>query len=310
MLEQEWGPKRESERIEIKFHGTYYFVQIVNAAVQTGSFGYAFGDHFHDGLIAYVEPFRRWSALHVFLEYMIDTLLVEDLGRAMRARYVRKSECSRPRFCHSDPAWMLGTSLMKSHGYDVRVMTDELEKWVERGTGPCCRGTSYDPHDQPDWELWEEVSPDDYYRLVEQLAEECFYVLFANRSFLRRFHECMADNIRMIDIVYVHSEESRFLRETADGVAVRRAAIPEWVKRAVFFRERGRCAFCERDLGGSYSPMNRCQFDHMVPISRGGLNDVSNIQLLCEDCNNRKGSQIMETSLIYERWYPTDRRRR
>jgi 5-methylcytosine-specific restriction endonuclease McrA len=34
--------------------------------------------------------------------------------------------------------------------------------------------------------------------------------------------------------------------------------------------------------------------DHVVPLSRGGLNHISNRQPLCRACNSRKGTQIID----------------
>lgn len=46
----------------------------------------------------------------------------------------------------------------------------------------------------------------------------------------------------------------------------------------------GRCLACGRtDL-----PLQR---DHVVPLSRGGRNDISNIQPLCQQCNDSKGTE-------------------
>lgn len=37
--------------------------------------------------------------------------------------------------------------------------------------------------------------------------------------------------------------------------------------------------------------------DHVVPISRGGRNDRSNLQVLCRSCNSRKGTRTPESEV-------------
>ena len=34
------------------------------------------------------------------------------------------------------------------------------------------------------------------------------------------------------------------------------------------------------------------EYDHIIPVSRGGGNTERNIQLLCETCNRSKGATI------------------
>ncbi len=34
--------------------------------------------------------------------------------------------------------------------------------------------------------------------------------------------------------------------------------------------------------------------DHVVPLSRGGRNDPSNLQLLCGPCNSAKGARVVD----------------
>lgn len=64
----------------------------------------------------------------------------------------------------------------------------------------------------------------------------------------------------------------------------RREPIPKNVKMYVWQRDGGRCVEC-----GS---KERLEYDHIIPLSKGGSNTERNIQLLCERCNRSKGSSI------------------
>ena len=60
--------------------------------------------------------------------------------------------------------------------------------------------------------------------------------------------------------------------------------IPDRVKREVWRRDQGRCVKC-----GS---QKRLEYDHIIPVSKGGSNTERNIQLLCENCNRSKSDNI------------------
>jgi 5-methylcytosine-specific restriction endonuclease McrA len=64
----------------------------------------------------------------------------------------------------------------------------------------------------------------------------------------------------------------------------RREPIPEEVALAVHHRDGGRCAKC----GSTY----KLQYGHIIPVSMGGATTVENLQLLCRDCNLRKGASL------------------
>ena len=53
----------------------------------------------------------------------------------------------------------------------------------------------------------------------------------------------------------------------------------------VWERDAGRCVKCgsEDDL----------QFDHVIPVAKGGGNVAENVQILCGDCNRQKSDSIV-----------------
>lgn len=64
----------------------------------------------------------------------------------------------------------------------------------------------------------------------------------------------------------------------------RRERIPDSVRLFVWQRDEGKCVKC-----GSVAQL---EFDHVIPVIKGGSSSARNIQLLCETCNRQKGSAI------------------
>ena len=63
-----------------------------------------------------------------------------------------------------------------------------------------------------------------------------------------------------------------------------RQPIPDDVKMFVWKRDGGRCVNC-----GS---KEKLEYDHIIPVSKGGSNTARNLQLLCETCNRSKGGNL------------------
>lgn len=64
----------------------------------------------------------------------------------------------------------------------------------------------------------------------------------------------------------------------------RRDPIPEEVRMFVWRRDVGKCVQC-----GS---QDRLEYDHVIPVSKGGSNTSRNLQLLCEVCNRLKRDNV------------------
>ena len=70
--------------------------------------------------------------------------------------------------------------------------------------------------------------------------------------------------------------------EQLDGTS--RQPIPKHVQMFVWKRDEGRCVQC--------GCQENLEYDHIIPLAKGGGNTERNIQLLCEKCNRSKGSTI------------------
>ncbi|MBU6328006.1 MAG: HNH endonuclease, partial [Verrucomicrobia bacterium] len=63
-----------------------------------------------------------------------------------------------------------------------------------------------------------------------------------------------------------------------------RRLVSKETRNAVWIRDGGQCVEC-----GS---CDYIEFDHIIPVAKGGSNTLNNIQLLCRRCNGAKGDRI------------------
>lgn len=79
-------------------------------------------------------------------------------------------------------------------------------------------------------------------------------------------------------------KEVQAFQNLTQVVNARREQIPESIRLFVWQRDQGKCAKCGSN--------EKLEFDHIIPIIKGGSNTERNIQLLCESCNRSKGTSI------------------
>jgi 5-methylcytosine-specific restriction endonuclease McrA len=67
----------------------------------------------------------------------------------------------------------------------------------------------------------------------------------------------------------------------------------------IFCRDKHKCVFCgytNQDYNIDYG--ENLSLDHIIPVSKGGLTTVDNIQLLCRSCNSKKSNRIITDTII------------
>lgn len=62
-------------------------------------------------------------------------------------------------------------------------------------------------------------------------------------------------------------------------------AVPTWVRRVVLEANGGWCTYCGSDRAEAV--------DHVIPLSRGGRDDVSNLVPACKPCNSSKRNRTV-----------------
>lgn len=65
--------------------------------------------------------------------------------------------------------------------------------------------------------------------------------------------------------------------------------IDPYIRRKLYARQNGKCAYCGRHRNHKYMTV-----DHIIPLSKGGTNDIGNLQCVCKKCNSLKDDMMPE----------------
>lgn len=271
------------ELVEMAYFETYYYANIVHSVLDS-PMGYLRNlNNWHEDREAglFLQPFPKWSVLHEFAQFIIEELMYERIGDVASTAALSNSRSQ---------LWV--DQALKHHGIQI----PGFQNWLKEKSVLLEGATEdhiFDYHQ--DLRLTGELD-----ELLTQLSNEVFFILFGNRALLAKLNAYVSGVVQGIEKADLEPEHSALL--VRDGVPTR-AHIPEWVRRAVFFRDRGMCASCNKDLSGLVTIATPKHFDHIVPLAEGGINDVTNMQLLCDACNLAKGRKLVKTSSRYEAWY-------
>ena len=114
-------------------------------------------------------------------------------------------------------------------------------------------------------------------------------------------HHHDADGCPRADELFGHRrQDDSLLHQRIDRLARRievleaalkrkRSALRGAVREMVYGRDGDRCRYC----GGALTGDSRT-VDHVVPVSRGGTNQLANLVTACRRCNRMKGQHLPE----------------
>lgn len=147
------------------------------------------------------------------------------------------------------------------------------------------------------------ISPQKASALLKQLIEQGFvrkevvqgksYFFTNYKSILPTPVEEITTNSNTLDDT-LNSLNENDLREMAKiGLQqVERKKMTANLKKFILERDDYTCQVCGASLHNDFNL--KLEVDHIVPISKGGKTDPSNLQTLCRKCNRSKGAKPME----------------
>lgn len=92
-------------------------------------------------------------------------------------------------------------------------------------------------------------------------------------------------NYYWIDTEALETEEINQRMQQAKFVKIKRKHFSDAERKELYKRADGCCQLCGRRI-----TINDFTVDHIVPLGRGGNNDMSNVQAVCKVCNQFKAN--------------------
>jgi hypothetical protein len=287
--------------IEGRFYETYFLCSTIDVILKN-RFDYLgeLEGFYCDGQWAgWLGPYDKYSVFHRFIEYVVRGVHSEqadEVDMSSRQRVVDGLEKIPAAIDDMRPHRLPIENAFDHHGIDYQSFSDFLSD----------AGKLFQDADEDDvYEFMNEVwLSEAYEKLMRQTVAEVFHVLFQNRQLLLNFNDFVSSILS--DASLDDSEELDHSLLSSNGTLIR-VRPPKWAQRAVFYRDRGRCVLCDKDLSGLANLENVENYDHMVSLAQFGLNDISNLQLLCARCNQiEKKDGAAVTSGRYQSWYSTE----
>lgn len=157
----------------------------------------------------------------------------------------------------------------------------------------------YDENDYPittevQIQNWYKKNEKKFFLLSEKLCDEVFFILFSNRKLLHKFNENISQSFNKLLI------PEKFLTQKG---TIKRRPFPVWLKDAIFHRDKAVCCFCSANLDKKNNIEIKSHYDHIIPLDLFGINDPTNVQLLCGKCNSEKGKRNSNYGRKYAQWF-------
>lgn len=260
----------------IEFYEDGYIAQAVKDILYD-RFAYMreLNNFYGDGrLAAYLEPFKEYSALHSFIEFVTNGVIDEQSYRKDTEEMQDISFSETGKLLNEPANTIPVEKALVFYGIEHISFGD----WLRENNRDFLLGMNQDHIADYMEEL---LIGGGYEELCQEITENVFSVLFCDRAVLSVFNDIMGNQVGNSDPSGMNEENARLFSEL--GV-LKKAPIPLWVKESVYSRDKG-CVICGIDIPDVFGQFRSECFQYIIPLAAGGLNDLSNVQTLCGICD-------------------------
>jgi 5-methylcytosine-specific restriction endonuclease McrA len=116
-----------------------------------------------------------------------------------------------------------------------------------------------------------------------------------NREIARAWAAANREKLKVLARQYRAADPARYAAYTLKWRLLKKQAHGSHTQRQIddlYALSQGQCTVCKRELCGRYHA------DHILPLTKGGSDDISNIQILCPSCNGKKRNQDFAEFLL------------
>jgi hypothetical protein len=96
----------------------------------------------------------------------------------------------------------------------------------------------------------------------------------------------VADLVELANALHIEIAKKKSKKGSVNEDMV---GVKQLTKKQKMYAKSQLCALCLIP----FTSINEATIDHIMPKSKGGSNDMSNLQLAHFDCNNKKGDKIL-----------------
>jgi hypothetical protein len=194
---------------DMKYYETYYYANIINNILRD-QFTYLrnLNDFYGDGnYVRFLFPYEKFSAFHQFIEFIIENLFYEEIDE-IDLDYRREREKQ-----FSSMASFMKLNFRKLpieealDYYQIEHIT--FENWLKDDKKDFSGASSDDIYNYYSSLFDSDVMQ----KLIAQLVEEVFFILFLNRDILKIFNEMIADVIADVKLTEVTDEDKRYFEK-------------------------------------------------------------------------------------------------